>query len=230
MNVGNRMVNSRQFHRQKGFGTKFGPLLSEPQESFITMPNTCLPPPLNLEEMRKSYRVLWFAIIYPSVLSLILSCGTKETPKPATYDGPLTEAEDVDMLYTEKDQIKVKMKAKKANELQNGDREFPEGIYLEFFDENGKLKSTLVANKAYYFKQEDKWRGRGKVEVKNIEKNQQLNTEELFWKPETKKIFTDKFVTIKTDSEILYGTGLDATENLSTYTITNPEGEIDVKE
>ena len=90
--------------------------------------------------------------------------------------------------------------------------------------------STLVANQAYYFKQEDKWRGRGKVEVKNMEKNQQLNTEELFWKPETKKIFTDKFVTIKTDSEILYGTGLDATENLSTYTITNPEGEIDVKE
>jgi len=180
--------------------------------------------------MRKSYCVLWFALIYPSVLLLVLSCGIKETPKPVTYDGPLMEGEDVDMLYTEKDLIKIKMKAKKVNDLQNGDREFPEGIYLEFFDETRKLTSTLVANHAYYFKQENKWRGRGKVEVKNIEKNQQLNTEELFWKPDTKKISTEKFVTIKTDSEILYGTGLDATENLSTYTITNPEGEIDVKE
>lgn len=188
------------------------------------------PAPLNREEMRKSYRLLWFAFIYPSVLLFVLSCGIKETPKPVTYDGPLMEGEDVDMLYTEKDLIKVKMKAKKVNDLQNGDREFPEGIYLEFFDETGKMTSTLVANQAYFFKQENKWRGRGKVEVKNIEKNQQLNTEELFWKPETKKIFTEKFVTIKTDSEILYGTGLDATENLSVYTITNPEGEIDVKE
>ncbi len=180
--------------------------------------------------MIKTYNVLRFAFFYPCVVLLVLSCGIKDTSKPVIYDGPLKEGEDVDMLYTEKDQIKVKLKAKKINELQNSDREFPEGIYLEFFDETGKLTSTLVANQAYYFKQEDKWRGRGKVEVKNIEKNQQLNTEELFWKPETKKIFTDKFVTIKTESEILYGTGLDATENLSTYTITNPEGEIDVKE
>lgn len=180
--------------------------------------------------MRKFHAILCFVFLYPAVLLLILSCGVKEAPKPIIYDGPLTEAEDVDMLYTEKDQIKVKMKAKKINELQNGDREFPEGIYLEFFDETGKLTSTLAANQAYYFKQENKWRGRGKVEVKNIEKRQQLNTEELFWKPDTKKIFTEKFVTIKTESEILYGTGLDATENLSSYTIKNPEGDIDVKE
>jgi len=180
--------------------------------------------------MRKFYSMLWFTILYPGMVLLILSCAIKETPKPIIYDGPLTQGEDVEMLYTEKDLIKVKMKAKKVNDLQNGDREFPEGIYLEFFDETGKLTSTLIANQAYYFKQEDKWRGRGKVEVKNIEKNQQLNTEELFWKPETKKIFTEKFVTIRTESEILYGTGLDATENLSTYTITNPEGEMDVKE
>ena len=180
--------------------------------------------------MRKFYCVARFAFLYPLVLTLVLSCGTKEVPKPIIYDGPLNEVEDVDMIYTEKDRIKVKMKAKKANELQNGDREFPDGIFLEFFDETGKLTSTLAANQAYFFKAENKWRGRGKVEVKNIEKKQQLNTEELFWKPETKKIFTDKFVTIKTESEILYGTGLDATENLSTYTITNPEGEMDVKE
>ena len=68
-------------------------------------------------------------------------------------------------------------------------------------------------------------------EVKNIEKKQQLNTEELFWTPNTKKIFTEKFVTIRLENdEILYGTGLDAAQDLSTYTITKPEGEFDVKE
>ena len=166
-----------------------------------------------------------------AVLSLLSSGSIKEAGKPIVFDGPLREAEDVDMLYTEKDKIKVNMKAKKINEFQNGDQEYPEGIYLEFFDEFGKLSSTLRANQAFYFKQENKWRGRGKVEVKNIQKKQQLNTEELFWKPEAKKIFTEKFVTIRLENdEILYGTGLDAAQDLSTYTITKPEGEVFVKE
>ena len=66
--------------------------------------------------------------------------------------------------------------------------------------------------------------------VVNLEKKQQLHTEELFWKPDTKKIFTEKFVTIKLENEILYGTGLDAAQDLSYYTIANPKGEFDVKE
>jgi LPS export ABC transporter protein LptC len=179
--------------------------------------------------MRKSLAAIWFVSFYP-MLSIFISCGIKENAKPLVYEGPLTEGEEIEMLYTEQDFIKLKMKARKVKDLQNGDREFPEGIYIEFFDESGKLTSTLQANQAYYFKQESKWRGRGKVEVRNIEKNERLNTEELFWKPETKKIFTDKFVTIKLQTEILYGTGLDAAQDLSTYTIAHPEGEFDVKE
>lgn len=181
--------------------------------------------------MRRVYIVLCSVSCYAAALLILFSCSIKEASKPVVYNGPLTEAEDVDMLYSEKDMIKVNLKARKINDLQNGDREFPEGIYLEFFDEFGKLTSTLRANDAYYFKQEDKWRGRGKVEVKNIEKKQQLNTEELFWTPNTKKIFTEKFVTIRLENdEILYGTGLDALQDLSSYTITKPQGEVLVKD
>ena len=164
------------------------------------------------------------------ILLLSWSCSQQETAKPVAYAGPLREMENVDMFYTEKQTLKVKLQAKKIFEFQNGDREFPEGIYLEFYDEKGILTSTLRANTAFYFKTEEKWRGRGKVEVKNIAKNEQLNTEELFWKPDTKRIFTDKFVTIKQQTEILYGTGLDAAQDLSDYTISKPEGEFDVIE
>lgn len=157
-------------------------------------------------------------------------CTTQETAKPVLYEGPLSEAEDVVMYYSEKEVVKVMLKAKKIFEFQNGDREFPEGIYIEFFDEFGKMTSTLKANSAYYFKEENKWRGRGAVEVVNIEKQEQLNTEELFWKQDTKKIFTDKFVTIKLQNEVIYGTGLDAAQDLSSYQIKNPEGEFVVEE
>lgn len=172
---------------------------------------------------------------YPIILKLVLcgvltaiSCNTTETAQPIEYKGPLKEAENVEMYYSELDVVKIKMIAQKVFEFENGDREFPEGIYLEFFDANGKITSTLRANSAYYFKEDNKWRGRGKVEIVNIEKREQLNTEELFWKQDTKRIFTDKFVTIKLQSEVIYGTGLEAAQDLSDYTIKNPEGEFEV--
>jgi LPS export ABC transporter protein LptC len=116
------------------------------------------------------------------------------------------------------------------NQFQNDDREFPKGIYLEFYDPDGHLESTLRANEAFYFKKENQWRGRGKVEVKNIEKNEQLNTEELFWKPDKEKIFTEKFVTIRQQSDVIYGQGLEAKQDMSDYVIKKPEGEFAVED
>lgn len=170
-----------------------------------------------------------FRILLILFLSLT-GCRQKEIAQPVEYTGPLREAADVDMLYSEKDRIKVKMKAKKILEFKNGDQEFPEGIYLEFYNEFGVMTSTLKANHAFYFKEQNQWRGRGKVEVKNIEKKQQLNTEELFWKPATRKISTEKFVTIKLETEVIYGTGLDAAQDLSYYTIKKPEGDFEIKD
>lgn len=163
-------------------------------------------------------------------LVLLAACNPAETAKPILYEGALSEGEDVIMHYAERDLLKVMLKAKKVLEFQNGDREFPEGIYIEFYDETGNLASTLRANNAYYFKEENKWRGRGNVEVINMAKQEQLSTEELFWSPGTKKINTEKFVTIKLQNEVIYGTGLEADQDLSNYQIKNPEGEFTIEE
>lgn len=158
------------------------------------------------------------------------SCDRKENPNPVVYNGPTREAENVTMLYTEKDILKMKMMGKKVLEFENGDREFPEGLFLEFYNEEGKLTSTLTANHAYFFKREYQWRGRGHVEVKNLDTQEQLNTEELYWKPDTKRIFTDQFVTIREVSDVMYGKGLDAAQDLSDYTIRRPAGEFEATE
>ena len=161
---------------------------------------------------------------------MIISCFTNCLKEPVEYTGPLRKVENVEMFYTEKGNVKVKMVAAEVHEFENLDRSFPKGIFLEFYNEFGKLESTLRANEAYYFKKEDQWRGRGKVEVKNIEKNEQLNTEELFWKPKDEKIFTDKFVTIRQQGDVIYGEGLEAKQDMSDYIIKKPVGEFEVKE
>jgi LPS export ABC transporter protein LptC len=165
-----------------------------------------------------------------AVFSLVVACNQSEIKEPLVYDGPLRTGENIELFYTEDNQVKVKMVAALLYEFENGDREFPNGLYLEFFDEEGKLESTLRANEAYYFKKENQWRGRGKVEVKNIAKNEQLNTEELFWRPTEEKIFTDKFVTIRQQTDVIYGQGLEAKQDMTDYEIKKPEGEFAVED
>ena len=161
---------------------------------------------------------------------LAAACSKTENVQPEEYTGPLREAEQVELFYTENQVIKVKMQAEVVYEFQNGDREFPKGLYLEFYNEQGQLASTLSADNAYYFKGENKWRARGHVEVINLEKKEQLNTEELFWLPAEEKILTENFVTIRQQNDVIYGTGLEAKQDMSSYVIKNPQGEIEIKE
>ena len=175
---------------------------------------------------RHSRRVI---VVLLSAL-LLSSCNQSDLKEPLVYEGPLRIVENIELFYTEDNQVKVKMIAAEVHEFESGDREFPKGIYLEFFDVRGQLESTLRANEAYYFKKENQWRGRGKVEVKNLEKNEQLNTEELFWRPAEEKIFTDKFVTIRQETDVIYGQGLEAKQDMSDYIIKRPEGEFSVEE
>jgi LPS export ABC transporter protein LptC len=169
-------------------------------------------------------------IVFILFVFLISGCNSPETKELLEYKGPVSEVEDVELYYSVNDKVKVKMLADVLFNFENGDREFPEGVFMEFYDEFGKLESTLSANHAFFFNKENQWRGRGNVEVKNVEKSEQLNTEELFWKPKDKKIFTDKFVTIRQQGDVIYGEGLQANQDLTDYIITKPAGEFEVKE
>jgi LPS export ABC transporter protein LptC len=57
------------------------------------------------------------------------------------------------------------------------------------------------------------------VQVENFEKRQKLASEELFWNPAKKKIYTDKFVTIQDPQRLIKGTGMEADESFSEYEI-----------
>lgn len=164
------------------------------------------------------------------LLVALSSCGDTGNNEILIYDGPVREAENVEHYYAENGIIKVRMVAEQLFELQNGDRQFPKGIYLEFYDETGKIESTLRANQAFFVKEDELWRGVGNVEVINTKKQEQLNTEELFWKPKDKRIYTDKFVTIRLQSDVIYGEGLEAAQDMSSYRILKPKGTLQVKE
>lgn len=170
--------------------------------------------------------------IISAVISILTSCGNtdKELEVLKPYDGPSQEMADMVLYRSESATVRVKMVTPLFQEFKNGDQNFPEGLYMESYDENGVLTTTLTANEAKYFKKEDHWRGRGDVVIKNIDNGQQLNTEELFWKPSEQRMFNDKFVKITLPDQVLYGKGLEAKQDFTEYTIKQPEGEFYVDE
>jgi len=167
----------------------------------------------------------FFAPLIAVIFFIACTNTDKELEQVKKYEGPIQNAEDVELYYSENAMVTTKLIAKKWLQYENGDLEFPEGIYMEFFDEEAKIESTLKADDAYYFKKEEKYRGRGNVVIKNMKEGQKLTTEELFWTPDDQKMYTDKFVTITLDGEVLYGRGLEAKQDFSWYVLKEPEGE-----
>lgn len=171
---------------------------------------------------------LYFILLLISIWSC--SVPEKEASIQEEYTGPLIELEDVVFYYSDSALVKVKGITPLRKEFANGDQEFPEGLYLEFYDDKGVIESTIDANIAFYNKEEDHWLGQEGVVVTEAETGKNLKTEELYWVPADERIHTEKFVTISSDTEVLYGKGLDAKQDLSEYTIKQPTGDFQLDE
>lgn len=148
----------------------------------------------------------------------LMSCGTEvDSGMFELYTGPISTAYDINLYHSDSTIVRTHLQAKKQMEFESGDLEFPEGIEIVFFDKEGKVTTTMRADKGFYSRTSNLYRGEGDVRVKNLEKDQSLSSEELFWDPNTKKIYTEKFVTIQERETIFNGTGMEADEGFNEY-------------
>jgi LPS export ABC transporter protein LptC len=164
-----------------------------------------------------------------SIFSLsIIACsnGLEKNTTFEKYDGPIMEADSVKILYSDSAKVRVIVKATKQNEFENGDREFPNDIFIEFYEPDGTMSSTLEANSAFYTKETNLYKAEGDVEVIGYIEPRTLNSEELYWEPEKEEIYTETFVRIQSEDQISTGTGLRAKQDFSSYRILNPSGTI----
>lgn len=175
----------------------------------------------------RRYRKILFLI----AISMVGFMGCEDLEKSnviTEYEGPILELTNVESLYSDSSVVRLKLIAPRQLEYENNDHEFPDGIYIEFFDKDGVLSSTLESNYCYNYGKEERWRALGNVIVKNVLNNEQLNTEELFWEPKKEIVYTNEFVRIETDGEIVMGEGLEAAQDFSWWNIKNGRGTINL--
>jgi LPS export ABC transporter protein LptC len=158
---------------------------------------------------------------------LLAACNGKVVSQAElkVYAGPTATATHVTTNYSDSGRTKVLMTAPLQLEYQDGDREFPKGIQLDFFDKYGNNSSRLTSRYARYEKTYDIYIAQDNVVVKDLIEAKTLNTEELRWSRPKQKVYTDKFVRVTTARELLTGLGLEAAQDFSWYRILKPTAE-----
>lgn len=147
-------------------------------------------------------------------------------------DFPMEVQENLSLTYSDSANIRLRLSAPLAEyypQLEVPVRKFPEGIDVRFFDRFGKVDSRLTANYAEEQIHNNLWLAKGNVVVVNS-KGEQLNTEELYWDENEEKIYSDKFVKITTDKEIIHGEGFQADQNFENYVINKVTGTIAIED
>lgn len=157
-------------------------------------------------------------ILFLIVSIIIFSCREDvDTASLQVYDGPLNSAINIHLVHSDSAVVRSEIRAPKQLEFANGNIEFPEGIDIQFFEIDGTLSTTMRADKGFFLKTENIYKGIGNVQVKNLLKDQRLQAEELYWNPTEKKIYTETFVTIQEKQTLFNGTGMEADESFSKY-------------
>jgi LPS export ABC transporter protein LptC len=170
-------------------------------------------------------------ILLPLIL-LLFACDdeNRDADTFKEYEGPVMEASDIEMFYSDSAVVRIRLTADRQLEFTDGDREFPEGIYIEFYDKKSVRSSSIKADQGYYFKQDNKYTATGNVVVMNFETGEKLETEVLHWEPNKNEIYTDRYVEITSDEEVLMGEGLTSDESFENYQILKPRGTFSLSE
>jgi LPS export ABC transporter protein LptC len=173
---------------------------------------------------------IWGVIMAIAALGTACNNDLKDPDKEKKYNGPLIENNNVITHFSDSAKLLIKLQAPVQQEFENGDGVFPKGLFVEFYEKQGPVSSTLKANYGKQQRDKDLYLVRGNVVVENLVKKEKLETEELYWNKRKAQIYTDKFVKITTAEEVLMGQGLRANQDFSQYRILKPTGIINLKE
>ncbi|MCF8253063.1 MAG: LPS export ABC transporter periplasmic protein LptC [Bacteroidia bacterium] len=171
-------------------------------------------------------------LIFISLLSLLISCGNKETElvkiSSNTKELPIEIGDNVTINYTDSGMLKAKLFAPILERYTSETRmetEMTEGITAYFYNSSGQVTSYIKSKYALRNEKERTITARNDVNVIN-NKGDTLRTEELIWDEKTDRIYSQKFVRITSPDKIIMGTGLESNTEFSKFRVLNITGII----
>jgi LPS export ABC transporter protein LptC len=144
---------------------------------------------------------------------------------------PDESSKNVKIIYSDSGIIRAVLYAPKIDVYHQQDTPFAElplGMDLRFYEDSLREDSRITSNYAIRYLNTGLIIAKENVEVINTNK-EKLNTEYLVWDEEKQLIYTHEFVTITTEDEMILGTGMEADQEFTKYTIKNIKGTFQIE-
>ena len=178
-----------------------------------------------------NFKRLTFLIYFVIPLLLFVSCEN-ELSKIKVYSNtenlPSGTADGFEMLYSDSSVIRFKLVTPELIKYEDEKEpytEFPHGVQIIKYDAAMNVVSSITAQYAKNFPNEDRWEARNNVIAVNF-KGDTLKTEYLVWDNSKGKIYSDQFVKIIQKDQIYTGIGFESNQDFSSYQIKKLKGHM----
>jgi LPS export ABC transporter protein LptC len=166
------------------------------------------------------------AVTFLIVIALgVISCEKKNVTiqKIDILTLPSQIGKDIKTIYTDSGKIQLVLTAplmERYEKTETPYTEFKSGINVLFHDGHKDPVASVSAKYAKYTDNKNLWELQDSVVAIN-ENNEKLETELLFWDQKKNFIYTDRFVKITTEDQIIQGYGLESDPRLTKRRIKN---------
>ena len=163
----------------------------------------------------------------------LIACGEETIPPDSSNLLKLEYSKGVESYMSQNGKIKAKLVAENMVRalVDSPFIEFPEALYVEFFNDSGQVETVLNAKYAKYREYENKIQLKDSVIVINILSQDTLRTEELWWDQNIELFYTDlpALITKRDGTVARPMKGLKAKQDLSWYEFySNRDGKLPV--
>ena len=141
---------------------------------------------------------------------------------------PLQTVDDMFYVQTENGRLKTRIEAARMEAYEKDTLSydlFPNGVSYFGYGDDGSLETTITALQARHDKNKggkDKWSVFGNVVIRNIIKQETMETDTLYWDQETQEIWTDCYIKMTSPSGILQGYGMRSDEMARNAILLSP--------
>jgi len=163
------------------------------------------------------------------LLIIPLGCVNKIKDIEASYPDTFINdyGSDIQINYYLKGNLEFQLIAPEIESITFPEEKsvFKKGIKVFVYDKELDTIATISADFAIRHKDQQLVEVRKNVILNNLNQ-EELVTEKLFWNSESKTIYTDDFVTLHTQNQIIMGFGFTSDQYFSTYSLSNITGTI----
>lgn len=166
-----------------------------------------------------------------AVAFVLYSCKSKISTddKLDLTKTPLQKVDSMYLVQTKNGKIEMRVV---TGEMQHFDSDtvsydyFPDGMNVYAYTDDEVLESTIKSDEASHITnkntKEEVWKAFGNVIVKNIVKQQTMESDTIYWDKSKKEIYTDCYVRLYSPQGLIQGYGMRSDERATNAIILNP--------